>query len=55
VLHPNEGIERQMWGGLGFALFLPETRRQNLEVKVTHQLTFEAALHRSVYANGINR
>ena len=49
VLHPDEAIKRQMWGGLGFALFRPEPRPHGLEVKQTHQLTFEAAFLQSVY------
>lgn len=49
VLHPDEGIARQMWGGLGFALFRPEPRQHTLEVKRTHQLTYEAAFQHSVY------
>jgi hypothetical protein len=49
VLHPDEGVIRQMWGGLGFALFRPEPRQHTLEVKRTHQLTYEAAFQHSVY------
>jgi hypothetical protein len=49
VLHPDEAIRGQMWGGLGYALFLPEPRRHTLEVKMTHRLLFEAALRQSVY------
>lgn len=49
VLHPDESCLRQMWGGLGYALFRPEPRQHTLEVKRTHQLTFEAAFQHSVY------
>jgi predicted O-methyltransferase YrrM len=49
VLHPDEACQRQMWGGLGFALFLPEPRSHVLEVKGTHQITFEAAYLQSVH------
>jgi hypothetical protein len=49
VLHPDESCRRQMWGGLGFALFLPEPRKHELDVKKTHQLMFNAAFHQSVY------
>lgn len=49
ILHPDESCLRQMWGGLGFALFLPEPRTHQLEVKGTHQLLFEAAYLQSVY------
>ena len=49
VLHPDEAIARQMWGGLGFALFRPEPRQHVLDVKRTHQLTFDAAYQHSVY------
>ena len=54
-LHPDEAIQRQMWGGLGFALFLPEIRTHELQVKATHQISFEAALYQSVYRNQIQR
>jgi hypothetical protein len=46
VLHPDE---HQMWGGLGLALFLPEPRKHPIEIKRTHQLTFEACFLQSVY------
>jgi Methyltransferase domain len=49
VLHPDEACLRQMWGGLGFALFLPQPRQHTLEVKTTHQMIFEAAFLQSVY------
>lgn len=49
VLHPDDSCLRQMWGGLGFALFRPEPRQHTLDVKRTHQLTFEAAFQHSVY------
>ncbi len=49
VLHPDDHCLRQMWGGLGFALFRPEPRMHVLEVKKTHQLMFEAAFLQSVY------
>ena len=49
VLHPDESCYRQMWGGLAFALFLPQHRKHTLEVKTPHQLTFEAAFLQSVY------
>jgi hypothetical protein len=49
VLHPDESIRKQMWGGLGFALFLPTPRQHELEVKTTLQLMFEAAYRHSVY------
>jgi hypothetical protein len=50
ILHPDENCRRQMWGGLAIAVFLPEPRGHQLEVKATHQLMFEAALRSSVYA-----
>ncbi|MGH7944184.1 MAG: hypothetical protein ACREH8_08735 [Opitutaceae bacterium] len=50
ILHPNENCLRQMWGGLALAVFLPEPRRHQREVKTSHQLMFEAALRSSVYA-----
>jgi hypothetical protein len=50
VLHPDDSCQRQMWGGLGLALFRPEVRQQPLEVKRTHQITFEAAFQQSVYS-----
>jgi predicted O-methyltransferase YrrM len=53
VLHPDERCQRQMWGGLGLALFLPEPRKHTLEVKRTHQMTFEACLLQSVYNRNI--
>jgi hypothetical protein len=49
ILHPNEGILREMWGGLGLALFRPTPRTHNLEVKTTHQLLYEAAFLQSVH------
>jgi len=49
VLHPDDSCLRQMWGGLGFALFRPEPRQHTLDVKRTHQLTYEAAFQSSVY------
>jgi hypothetical protein len=49
ILHPDEAIRREMWGGLGFALFLPVPRKHDLEVKTSHQLLFDAALLQSVY------
>jgi predicted O-methyltransferase YrrM len=49
VLHPDESCLRQMWGGLGFALFLPEARQHTIEVKTSHQILFEAAFLQSVY------
>jgi len=49
VLHPDESCLRQMWGGLGLAVFSPEPRKHSLEVRQTHRLTFEAALMASVY------
>jgi len=49
VLHPDEACVRQMWGGLGIAVFGPEPRKHSLEVKQTHRLTFEAAFLHSVY------
>jgi hypothetical protein len=49
VLHPDEACLRQMWGGLAFALFLPQPRKHTLEVKTTHQMMFEAAFLQSVY------
>ncbi len=51
VLHPNDNCLRQMWGGLGYALFLPEPRRHQLEVKLSHQLLFEAAFLQSAHCN----
>jgi len=38
-----------MWGGLGFALFLPEPRTHELRVMASQQLLYEAALAQSVY------
>jgi hypothetical protein len=49
VLHPDDAIRGQMWGGLGYALFLPEPRRHTLEVKMTHRPLFEAAFRQSIY------
>ncbi|MBL9207584.1 MAG: class I SAM-dependent methyltransferase [Opitutaceae bacterium] len=49
VLHPDDSCTRQMWGGLGLAVFLPQVRKHTLEVKQTHRLTFEAAFLQSVY------
>jgi hypothetical protein len=49
VLHPDEPIRRQMWGGLGFALFLPTERKHELKIMAPHQLLYEAALMQSVY------
>lgn len=49
VLHPDEACQRQMWGGLGLALFRPEPRKHTLEVKRTHQMTFESCFLQSVY------
>ena len=49
VLNPNESCLRQMWGGLALALFLPEPRRHQLEMKATHQLMFEAAYQNSAH------
>jgi len=43
VVHPNPGIKGQLWGGLGFALLLPETRKEDLTIRQTHALTFAAA------------
>jgi len=53
VLHPDDSCQRQMWGGLGFALFRPEARNFDLEVKRTHQITFEAAFQSSVYTRNL--
>jgi predicted O-methyltransferase YrrM len=50
VLHPDESIKGQMWGGLGYALFLPEPRKHVLDVKTTHRPLFEAAFRSSIYA-----
>jgi hypothetical protein len=49
VLHPDEPVRRQMWGGLGFALFLPTERKHELKIMAPHQLLYEAALMQSVY------
>lgn len=49
VLHPDDAIRGQMWGGLGYALFLPEPRKHSLEVKTTHRPMFEAAFRQSIY------
>ena len=49
VLHPDDSCLKQMWGGLGYALFRPEPRQHTLDVKRTHQLTYEAAFQNSVY------
>jgi hypothetical protein len=49
ALHPDASCLRQMWGGIGYALFLPDPRQHELEVKRTHQLTYEAAFQHSVY------
>ena len=49
VLHPDDSVKGQMWGGLGYALFLPEPRRHPLEVKMTHRPLFEAAFRQSTY------
>ena len=49
ILHPDAGVYREMWGGLGFALFLPQTRTHELTIKTTHQLLFEAAFRHSIY------
>ncbi len=50
VLHPDPRCLREMWGGLGYALLLPEPRTAPLEVHRSHQLLFEAAFRQSVYA-----
>jgi hypothetical protein len=50
ILHPDPAIHREMWGGLGLALFLPEERELELNVKISHQTLFEAAFRGSVYA-----
>lgn len=55
VLHPDESCRRQMWGGLGFALFLPEPRKHKLAVKLPHQMMFEAAFLQSVYNQARHR
>jgi len=49
ALHPDAPIRRQMWGGLGFALFQPEPRTHELRVMASNQLLYEAALMQSVY------
>jgi hypothetical protein len=49
VLHPDEAVRGQMWGGLGYALFLPEPRKHTLEVKTTHRPMYEACFRQSVY------
>lgn len=49
VLHPDDSCRGQMWGGLGYALFLPELRTHTLDVKATHRPMFEAAYRQSVY------
>jgi len=49
VLHPDERILGQMWGGLGYAVFLPEPRKHTLDVKTTHRPMFEACFRQSVY------
>jgi SAM-dependent methyltransferase len=51
VLHPDAPVHRQMWGGLAYALFLPEPRQHPLRILATHQLLYEAALLQSVYAS----
>lgn len=43
VVHPNAEIRGQLWGGLGFALLLPEIRTEELTIRQTHALTFAAA------------
>lgn len=43
VVHPNPGIRGQLWGGLGFALLLPEKRSADLTIRQTHALTFASA------------
>jgi len=43
LVHINEDCRGEMWGGLGFVLLLPEARTEQLIVRQTHQLTFEAA------------
>ena len=43
VVHPNSEIRGQLWGGLGFALLLPELRKEELTIRQTHALTFAAA------------
>ena len=49
ILHPNKEILREMWGGLGLALFRPTPRTHELKVKTTHQLLYEAAFLQSVH------
>jgi hypothetical protein len=49
VLHPDERIRGQMWGGLGYAVFLPEPRKHTLEVRTTHRPMFEACFRSSIY------
>lgn len=49
ILHPDPACLRQMWGGFGLALLLPEPRTHDLVVRQTHQMMFEAAFRASVY------
>lgn len=49
ILHPDESCQRQMWGGLGLAIFLPEKRPHELVINQAHQIMFEAAFRASVY------
>ncbi len=49
ALHPDPSCLRQMWGGIGLAVFNPEPRKHTLDVKRTHQLAYEAAFQSSVY------
>ena len=44
LVHLNQECRGEMWGGLGFALLLPEKRTSNLVIRQTHRFTFEAAL-----------
>jgi hypothetical protein len=51
VLHSDKHVHRQMWGGLGYALFLPEPRKHSLRVLASHQLLYEAAILQSSHAD----
>jgi hypothetical protein len=43
LVHPNKEVQGELWGGIGFALLLPEVRSSELTVRQTHALTFAAA------------
>lgn len=48
-LHPDPDVLREMWGGLGFALFLPRARNRALEVLASHEIGFQASYRQSIH------